>query len=116
MNIPAGTSHSAAGRASVGGRCDGWEELSGIFRSIASRWSSCTDQRLDIIAAGVSGELAYTVGFEHTAVSVDGVPAQPYTLRVTQVYRREQGEWKVVHRHADQVPTEQRLPGEASTQ
>jgi ketosteroid isomerase-like protein len=93
----------------------GWEELSGIFRSIASCWSHCTDQRIDIIAAGVSGDLAYTVGFEHTAVSVDGVPAEPYTLRVTQVYRREQGEWKVVHRHADQVLTEQRLPGEAST-
>jgi ketosteroid isomerase-like protein len=94
----------------------GWDEVSQIFRSIASRWSNCTDQRLDIIAAGVSGDLAYTVGFEHTSVSVDGVPAEPYTLRVTQVYRREHGEWKVVHRHADQVPIDQRLPGEASTQ
>jgi ketosteroid isomerase-like protein len=30
-------------------------------------------------------------------------PLKPrdYTLRVTQVYRREEGEWKVVHRHAD---------------
>ena len=26
-----------------------------------------------------------------------------YTLRATQVYRREDGEWKVVHRHADTV-------------
>ena len=93
----------------------GWEQVSGIFHLIASRWSDCTDQRVEILAAGVSGELAYTVGFEHTSVSVDGVPAEPYTLRVTQVYRREHGEWKVVHRHADQVLTEQRLPGEAST-
>ena len=48
-------------------------------------------------------------------MSIDGVPVEPYTLRVTQVYRREHGEWKVVHRHADQALTEQRLPGQAST-
>jgi ketosteroid isomerase-like protein len=50
-------------------------------------------------------------------VSIDGVPVEPYTLRVTQVYRREDGEWKVVHRHGDQLSIDQsqRLPGEAST-
>jgi ketosteroid isomerase-like protein len=50
-------------------------------------------------------------------VSVDGVPVEPYTLRVTQEYRREDGEWKVVHRHGDQLPFDRRqgLPGEAST-
>ena len=94
----------------------GWDEVSRIFRSIASRWSNCTDQRVEIVAAGVSGDLAYTVGFEHTSVSVDGVPVEPYTLRVTQAYRREDGEWKVVHRHADQLPSDQSqsLPGEAA--
>ena len=99
--------------AAMSGR--GWDEVSGIFHSIASRWSDCTDQRVDLVAAGVSGDLAYTVGFEHTSVSVDGIQAKPYTLRVTQVYRRENGEWKVVHRHGDAPPTDQTLPGEAST-
>ena len=32
----------------------GWEQVSGIFRLIASRWSDCTDQRVEILAAGVS--------------------------------------------------------------
>ena len=63
----------------------GWEQVSGIFRLIASRWSDCTDQRVEIIAAGVSGDLAYTVELEHTSVSIDGVPLQPNTQRVTQV-------------------------------
>lgn len=96
----------------------GWPQVSRIFRSIASRWSDSTDQRVEILAAGVSGDLAYTVELEHTSVSVDGVPVDPYTLRVTQVYRREDGEWKVIHRHGDRLPIEQRqgLPGEASTQ
>jgi ketosteroid isomerase-like protein len=99
--------------AAMNGR--GWAEVSRIFRSIASRWSACTDQRVELLAAGVSGDLAYTVELEHTSVSVDGVPVEPYTLRVTQVYRREDGEWKVVHRHGDQLATGQSLPGEAST-
>ena len=96
----------------------GWEQVSGIFRVIASRWSHCTDQRVELLAAGVSGDLADTVELEHTSVSVDGVPVEPYTLRVTQVYRREDGDWKVVHRHGDQLPIDQRqrLPGEASPQ
>ncbi len=101
--------------AGMSGR--GWERVSGIFRTIAARWSNCTDQRVELLAAGVSGDLAYTVELEHTSVSVDGVPVEPYTLRVTQVYRREDGEWKVVHRHGDQLPIDQihSLPGEAST-
>ena len=92
----------------------GWDEISGTFRWLASRWSDCTDQRLDLVAAGVSGDPAYMVGFEHIAHSVDGVPVEPYTLRVTHIYRREQGEWKMIHRHADHVPVDQTLPGQAS--
>jgi ketosteroid isomerase-like protein len=100
--------------AGMSGR--GWDKVSGIFHTIASRWSDCTDQRVELLAAGVSGDLAYTVELEHTSVSIDGVPVAPYTLRVTQVYRREDGEWKVVHRHGDQISFDQgqSLPGQAS--
>ncbi len=82
----------------------GSDEVSQAFRWLASRFSDCTAYRFELVAAGVSGDLAYTVGYEHTSVSMDGVPADPYTLRVTHVYRRENGEWKIVHRHADPVP------------
>jgi ketosteroid isomerase-like protein len=101
--------------AGMSGR--GWNQVSGIFRSIASRWSDCTNQRVEILAAGVSGDLAYTVELEHTSVSIDGTPVAPYTVRVTQLYRREDGEWKVVHRHGDQISIDQSqsLPGEAPT-
>jgi ketosteroid isomerase-like protein len=37
---------------------------------------------------------------EHTTTTVNGEP-RGYTLRVTQVYRREDDTWRVVHRHAD---------------
>ena len=82
----------------------GWDEVSQVFRWLASRYSACTAYRFELVAAGMSSDLAYTVGFEHTSVSIDGVPVEPYTLRVTHVYRRENGEWKIVHRHGDPAP------------
>ena len=48
-----------------------------------------------------SGDLAHTVASEHATASVNGAPPQPYVLRVTTVFRREHGGWKIVHRHAD---------------
>ena len=44
------------------------------------------------------------MGVEHTTASVGGAPPEPYSLRVTTIFRREDGDWKVVHRHADPVP------------
>ncbi len=85
----------------------GWEDVSRTFRWVASRFSDLTDYRFDVMAAGVSGDLAYTIGFEHKTVRADGQPPTTYTLRVTHVYRREDGEWKIVHRHGDHPPVDQ---------
>ncbi len=84
----------------------GWDEVSQTFHWLASRFSDCTSYRFDLVAAGACGDLAYTVGYEHTSASIDGVPSEPYTLRVTHVYRREHGEWKIVHRHGDTPPVD----------
>lgn len=48
-------------------------------------------------------DLAYTVVFEKTSCSVNGEP-RSYRLRATHTYRREDGEWRIVHRHADEPP------------
>jgi len=80
----------------------GWNEVSGTFRWLADRFSELRDYEFELVAAGASGDLAYTVGFEHKTVVVNGEPLT-YTLRVTHVYRRENGLWKIVHRHGDHV-------------
>jgi ketosteroid isomerase-like protein len=72
------------------------------FAFLESSFSDCTSFTFELQAYDVVGEMAYTAGFEHTSVSMDGEP-RSYTLRATQVYRREEGEWKVAHRHADTV-------------
>jgi ketosteroid isomerase-like protein len=81
----------------------GWPEVSGIFRTVASWFSDSTDYDFEVVAAGASGDLAYTVGYEHNQVKINGQP-RTYTLRATHVYRREDGQWRIVHRHADPVP------------
>jgi ketosteroid isomerase-like protein len=81
----------------------GWDDLSAMFRTVASWFSDSTEYEFELVAAGASGDLAYTVGYEHNRVKVAGEP-QSYTLRVTHVYRREDGQWRIVHRHADSPP------------
>lgn len=83
----------------------GWAEIDPIFERLQARFSNCSSCEHEVIAAGASGDLAYVVAFEHTTASVNGSPPLPYTLRATTVFRREDSEWKVVHRHADPVPS-----------
>src|SRR5687768_2492794 len=80
----------------------GLAEIDALFAYLGSTFSNCTSFTFELQTYDVTGDMAFTAGLERTAVSVDGKP-RTYTLRATQVYRREDGEWKVVHRHADIV-------------
>jgi ketosteroid isomerase-like protein len=82
----------------------GWADIAPAFEWLASRFSNCEEFQYEVIAAGASGDLAYIAGIEHTTAAVGGSEPQAYALRVTTVFRREDGKWKVVHRHADPVP------------
>jgi ketosteroid isomerase-like protein len=88
-----GAYKSATGRA----------ELDELFTALEQTFSGCASYRFDVVAAEVSGDMAYTAGYEHTQAVVNGEP-RTYTLRATQIYRREGGEWKVVHRHGSAPP------------
>src|SRR4051812_29129589 len=80
----------------------GQQELDELFGSLGRSFSGCTAYELEVLAYDVVGDAAWTAALEHTTASVDG-ESRTYTLRATQVYRREGGAWKVVHRHADMV-------------
>lgn len=77
----------------------GWADLEPKFRQEALRFTGSAGSEFELVAAGASGSLAYTVGFEHSSAVVDGVPAV-YTMRTTHVYRREEGVWRIIHRHS----------------
>jgi ketosteroid isomerase-like protein len=81
----------------------GQREIDELFTALGRSFSDCTSYAWELQAYDVVNDMAFTVGLEHTSASVDGDP-RSYTLRATQVYRREGGEWKVAHRHADTLP------------
>jgi ketosteroid isomerase-like protein len=84
----------------------GWDQVEPVFRWLASRFAACNTYDLELVAAGASGDLAYTVAHEHyEALTNDGSLVRT-TLRATHVYRREGGEWKIVHRHGDHPPVD----------
>jgi ketosteroid isomerase-like protein len=83
----------------------GWTDIAATFEWLGRSMSACTSYENEVIAAGASGELAYTVAIEHTSASINGEPLR-YELRVTTVFRREDGEWKVVHRHGDPLQSD----------
>jgi len=86
----------------------GHEAVTTTFAWVGSRFGGgALVPRLDVVH--VSGDLACTVGVEQGDVRVDGGPERPMTLRVTHVFRRIDGRWWLVHRHADFPPPDQRV-------
>jgi ketosteroid isomerase-like protein len=81
----------------------GRDEVNEVFAFLERTFSDCTSYEVEVQAYDVAGDMAYTAGLEHVSVSMDGQP-RTFSLRATQAYRREGGQWKVAHRHADFVP------------
>jgi ketosteroid isomerase-like protein len=65
--------------------------------------------QVELIACHVTADLAYTVAIERGSVRpTGGQEFAPKALRVTEIFRREGTNWKLIHRHADPLVTVQR--------
>jgi ketosteroid isomerase-like protein len=88
----------------VGSYAQGWDNvrahLLGTSKSLD--WIDLTVERLLTTA---SDDLAVTVVLEHMTRNANGTP-DSRTLRTTQAYRREDGDWRLVLRHANAVTSE----------
>lgn len=85
----------------------GYASLASTFNWVGGRFSGGA-LIADDVEVFASGDLAYTVGFERGNVSIDGEPPHLMTIRVTHIYRRIDGVWALVHRHADFPPSDPR--------
>jgi ketosteroid isomerase-like protein len=85
-----------------GGIAVGWEEVSQRLERAASYYSDGEVVGVEAISEVASADLGYTVEIEQVRGRVAGA-ADPATiaLRVSSVYRLEEGAWWLVHRHAD---------------
>jgi ketosteroid isomerase-like protein len=55
----------------------------------------------EVVQAYQVADMVVLAVIERARVAVGGLPLQDWALRVTLVYRRDRGEWRLVHRHAD---------------
>jgi ketosteroid isomerase-like protein len=87
----------------------GLDEVGRTIDWVASRYRNGTvSDEYTVVHEGI--DLAYTVGYERGEVQIDGGPAKKLTIRVTQIYRREDGKWLLVHRHGDFAPIDESAP------
>jgi ketosteroid isomerase-like protein len=86
----------------IGGREVGWSKVRESFEQVAKLASGgqvkLRDQLLQVV-----GDVAYEVGVEQGQFKLAGEQVS-IEHRVTNIYRREAGGWKIVHHHTDLSP------------
>ena len=93
----------------VGPPARGWEQVARTTEHAASQLRDGEITGFEVIAKHAAPDLAYTVWLEHQQAKVGGrQDVTPFTLRVTMIFRFEDGTWKVAHRHADPMATPHR--------
>ncbi len=86
----------------------GWDEVAPTLERAASHYRDGEATGFENVAKYVTAELAYIVEMERCKAKVGGRDdVTPIAVRVTTIFRPEEGEWKVVHRHADPITTAQ---------
>ena len=84
----------------------GWTEVSARLDGAARNYADGEVVGFENVASVITSELAYTVEIESFRARVGGAAdLTPVSVRVTTIFRREDGAWKVTHRHADPITT-----------
>jgi ketosteroid isomerase-like protein len=87
----------------VGGHQVGIAAVSDLLTAAAKTLNYTTWDAENLVAS-FSDTLGFTVELERLTREIDG-ETESMSLRATSVYRREDGEWKVIHRHGDGLMT-----------
>ena len=79
----------------------GWAAVEPRLEWAASRYSEGWLDRENLLE-GVDQDIGYSVDIERSGGRFDNAPeVREASLRVTHLFRREEGRWRIVHRHAD---------------
>ena len=85
-----------------GDTVEGADKVNAANASGSKMFETGGENSFEIMQIGSSDDLAYWVGVQRSKVKMKGKPeAIPMDLRVTEIFRREGDEWKLIHRHAD---------------
>ena len=87
----------------------GWDKLGEIFPWVAARFSNVSDFRFEVEVVRGQRRHGIHVGIRALQRFHCGPSSRTGAVRVTHIYRREDGEWKIVHRHADNPGPDTRM-------
>ena len=86
---------------------EGADAVNAANASGAKMFESGSKNSFEILQMAANDGIAYWAGIQRSSVRMQGkAEAIPMDLRVTEAFRREDGEWKLVHRHADILKSE----------
>lgn len=82
----------------------GWDDVSATLDRAAENYRDGEVAGFENVSTVLAGDLAYTLEIESYRARVGGAQERtPVSVRVTSVFRREGGDWKLLHRHADPI-------------
>jgi ketosteroid isomerase-like protein len=89
--------HSPGGETVTGG-----QEVARRYLTDAALFHDNGVSDFQVIQKGHAGDIGFWTGFQVAKAQIGEMPAPAdMRLRVTEVFRRVDGAWKLVHRHAD---------------
>lgn len=85
----------------------GADKVNAANASGAGLFEAGSTNRFEILHMAAADGIAYWVGFQRSRARMRGQNDPVlFNLRVTEIFRRENGAWKLIHRHADQLVSE----------
>jgi ketosteroid isomerase-like protein len=92
-----------------GGHTHGAREVNERYVRDAKAFAGGSETDFEVLHMGASQGIGYWIGHQRARAKMQGKDQPiPMKLRVTEIFRREADGWKLIHRHADMLATEQK--------
>ena len=90
---------------------EGADKVNAVNRKAAESFEPGGENRFDILQRDASDHIGFWAGIQRTTVTMKG-KEKPVSmnLRVTEVFVRQRGDWKLIHRHADILKDTRNVP------
>ena len=82
----------------------GWEKAAETMDRAATNFRDGEASGFERVSEYATADLGYVLEIERFRSKIGGGDKLvPFALRVTTIFRREEGAWRIIHRHADPI-------------